>query len=97
MCIYNNNKSNNIPLKEVSAKYWPNKGDDTMKVGPFMIDTTSETEWDKYFIRRIMRVKMVTGIKVIHSLGCHYISLYYLCFIGVSSTDYYTVPVCGLA
>ena len=37
-----------------------------MKVGPFTIETTSETEWDKYFVRRIMRVKMITGIKVTH-------------------------------
>jgi len=36
-----------------------------MKVGQFIIETTSETEWDKYFVRRIMRVKMLTGIKVI--------------------------------
>ena len=41
-----------------------------MKVGPFTIETTSETEWDKYFIRRIMRVKMITGIKVHYHLLC---------------------------
>ena len=56
-----------ITLQEVSAKYWPNKvvGDEKMKVGPFTIETTSETEWDKYFVRRIMKVKMISGIKVI--------------------------------
>ena len=41
-----------------------------MKIGQFVIESTSETEWDKYFVRRIMRLKMITGIKVIY-LFCH--------------------------
>ena len=41
-----------------------------MKIGQFVIESNSETEWDKYFVRRIMRLKMITGIKVI-CLFCH--------------------------
>ena len=58
ICKFNNS------LQEVSAKYWPSKGDNSVNVGPFTIETTNETEWDKYFVRRIMKVKMITGIKV---------------------------------
>ncbi|XP_065917231.1 uncharacterized protein [Dysidea avara] len=41
--------------KEVSAKYWPDKGE-TMKIGHFVIETTTESKADKYFVRRIMQV-----------------------------------------
>ena len=36
-----------------------------MTIGQIIIETSTETEWDKFFIRRIMKVKMLTGIKVI--------------------------------
>ena len=59
----------NNSLQEVSAKYWPNKGlGESIQVGQFVIEATSETEWDNFFIRRIMKVKMLTGIKVMCSL-----------------------------
>ena len=47
-------------LQEVSAKYWPDKGE-TLKIGPFEIETTSESKADTFFVRRIMQV---TNFKV---------------------------------
>ena len=53
-----------------------------MKVGQLVIETTNETEWDKYFVRRIMKVKMMTGIKVIKLFYqyCINIKSYYFVF-----------------
>ena len=39
-----------------------------MKVGKYVIELTSENDWGKYFVRRIMKLKMITGIKVINFL-----------------------------
>lgn len=51
-------------MQEVSAKYWPNKGD-TMEVGKFTIENTNETTYDKYFVRRMMKVSPTTVINLV--------------------------------
>ena len=40
-----------------------------MKVGQYVIELTSENDWGKYFVRRIMKLKTITGIKVINFFG----------------------------
>ena len=47
-------------MQEVSAMYWPNKGD-MMEVGEFTIENTDEKSWGNYFVRRIIKV---TSVKV---------------------------------
>ena len=39
-----------------------------MKIGQYVIELTSESDWGKYFVRRIMKLKMITGIKVTYFL-----------------------------